>query len=275
MNPIRALVLFLSLQACVCFAEIIVEQPVITGQADYGSGQGQSFLLPPGETAAAIQLHIGSVGNGGGSIQVQLWEATGSPGSYFTRNGSHPIAAGTLSRSDVTATPGWFTIPLDTPYINSSQDPVYLVFEIELLTAGSGGWNNYSFSSSNSYSGGHSVYWSQWSGDKYVIRDGEDLTFRILNSLPDPAIEISTPTISFERIKIHSSVITRVGLRVADSEPGYFYTLLTSEDVSIPLEFWDELGEEEGNGNVLTWTLDYGSLPDRQFFIIKTTPIER
>ena len=73
-------------------AGTVVEQTVITGEADYGTGAGQSFLLPAGETVSAIQLHIGSVGNGGGSITVRLWKATGAPGSYFTRLDSQPVA---------------------------------------------------------------------------------------------------------------------------------------------------------------------------------------
>jgi len=163
-----------------CHSEVIIEQNVVTNEADYGSGFGQSFLLPSGATLSAIQIHIGSVGNGGGSAVLRLWEADGQLGSYFTRQGSSPVATGTLNRSDLAPPQGWTTIILDKEYVNLSPAPVYLVFEIELLTSGSDGWNNYSYSNLNSFDEGYSVYWT---GNQYAIRDGQDLTFRLLNSI--------------------------------------------------------------------------------------------
>ena len=78
-------------------AGVITEQKVVTSEADYGSGFGQSFLLPSGASLSAIQLHIGSVGNGGGSAGLRLWRADGQLGSYVTRQGLSPVATGTLT----------------------------------------------------------------------------------------------------------------------------------------------------------------------------------
>lgn len=264
--------ILLLLSGLLLCADVVVEQTVITGEADYGTGAGQSFLLPAGQTVSAIELHIGSVGNGGGTIEVRLWRATGAPGAYFTRMDSQPIASGVLDRSDVSGQPNWFTITLDNSFTNSGRDPVYLVFEIELLTSGSSGWNNYSFSNLNSYSGGHRVYWS---GSQYVINDGVDLTFRILDSPPASAIEIAQPSISYERVEGNPYVVGRIELRVDNTQPGYFYSLLVTEDLSIPIEFWDDWGGEEGNGGIVNWPIASGSLPDQQFFVIKATPIEK
>ncbi|NJL71746.1 MAG: hypothetical protein HC888_09050 [Candidatus Competibacteraceae bacterium] len=184
---IRAFILFQFLASSLPLsADIIIQQSNITGEADYGTGQGQSFLLPAGETVAAIQLHIGSAGNDGGSIFVRLWEATGSPGSSFGRASAQPVATGTLDRSNVSGTPDWFTIVLDQSYTNQGPTAAYLVFEIELLTSGSDGWNNYSYSNQEPYSGGHSAYWT---GSQYTIRDGQDLAFRILDSARDASIQ--------------------------------------------------------------------------------------
>jgi len=197
---------------------IVVAQEVITGEADYGTGRGQSFLLPAGEKIAAIQLHIGSVGNHGESVRVRLWAATGRPGSHFTRDGNEPLAAGTLDRSAVTATPGWFTITLDQSFTNASTEDAYLVFEIELLTSGGDGWNNYSYSDANSYAGGHSVVRS---GDEYVIQDGEDLTFRILeDSTTAPVAEFVQSTLLAEEDRQYDLEIS-ISSNLA--EPGYLY----------------------------------------------------
>lgn len=183
MKYLTALITILLSFATTAHGDIVIEQSDITGEADYGTGQGQSFLLPAGATVAAIQLHISSIDNGGGSVLLQLWEATGGPDSHSTRIGSQPVATGTLDRSDVSEAPGWFTITLDAPYTNETGSSVYLAFEMELLTSGNGGWNNYSFSNLNSYNGGHLT---SWTGSYYAISAGEDLTFRILDAAPVP-----------------------------------------------------------------------------------------
>ena len=188
--------LFISLCACLLLpfmsvASIVVEQTDITGSADYGSGVGQSFILPSGATVAAIQLHVGSTGyNGGGSVNVHLWQAdTSEVAQTFGRLGDTPVASGTLDRSEVTTTPAWYTIELDTPFTNNTPDPVYMVFELELLTYGADGWNDYSFSKMLAYSNGHQVYWST-SQQEYINNDHVfDMTFRILDSTDTAALD--------------------------------------------------------------------------------------
>lgn len=39
-------------------ADLVIEQASITGQADYGTGQGQSFLLPSGKPAAPFSCTL-------------------------------------------------------------------------------------------------------------------------------------------------------------------------------------------------------------------------
>lgn len=249
----------------------MIEQSIISGEADYGSGQGQSFLLPPGGTAGAIQLHIGSVGNNGGSIHVRMWEATGAPGSYFTRVGTAPVAEGTLDRSDVFGTPGWFTISLDVPYTNATGTEVYLVFEIELLTSGSGGWNNYSYSNLNSYSGGNSVFWN---GSQYAIRDGQDLTFRILDdpsAPPNPSFPKSSLTITVTPSVDDSTSYT--SLTISDSIEGYKYTCYKTHDPSLPFEQWSKLRPTRtGHGGSLNWSYRVSTQLQAEFFLVKPEP---
>jgi len=245
-------------------ADLVIEQASITGQADYGTGQGQSFLLPSGKTAAAIQLHIGSVGSGGGSIMVRLWRATGGPGSYFTRMGTVPLATGTLDCSNVVAPPDWFTILLDNPFTNETGSPVYLVFEIELLTSGSKGWNNYSFSNLNSYSGGHSVYWD---GSLYAIRDGQDLTFRILDGPVAPPVPV--PLIEIDFTPASKNQLASVEIFIRESLEGYDYTCFMSTDLIRPRDQWDKLWTERGWGGVVSWGVGYSNLPDAHFFFVK------
>lgn len=251
-------------------AAIVVEQEAKSGAVDYGTGTGQSFLLPAGQTVAAIQLHIGSVGNGGGSINVRLWEATGGPGSHFTRLGGELIATGELDRSAVFGTPDWFTINLDQSFTNSGNESVYLVFDIELLSSGSEGWNNYSYSDENSYDGGHSVYWH---ADNYVIRDGQDLSFRILNeraeevSVPIPKVEFSFEPAAPGRLA-SSNVLIR------ESIVGFEYTCFMSEDLSLPRKQWDKMWTEVGYGGPVDWGVGYGSVPSSIFFFVEVKPTQ-
>jgi len=252
-------------------AEIVVEQNVITGAEDYGSGSGQSFLLPASETVSAIQLHIGSVGNGGGSIEVQLWRASGAPGSYFTRLDSQPITSGVLDRVDVADTPDWFTIPLEEVFTNNSQEPIYLVFEIELLTSGAGGWNNYSYSNQNSYSDGHSVYWSEWNGNQYVIRDGQDLAFRILDG-PSGEDDIPLPKVEFSFEPAAPGRLASSEVLIRESVVGYEYTCFMSEDLNLPRDQWDKMWTEIGYGGPVNWGVGYGSVPTSVFFFVEVKP---
>ncbi|MEM6883491.1 MAG: hypothetical protein AAF571_00560 [Verrucomicrobiota bacterium] len=240
-------------------ADVIVMQEVITGEADYGSGRGQSFLLPAGGTASQIQLHIGSTGNGGGSISVSLWEATGGPGSHFGRLSGSPVATGLLDRADISATTEWYTITLSQPYINQTPIPVYLVFEMELLTAGLSGWNNYSFSNQESYTDGHAVYWS---GSEYVIRDGIDQAFRILDSVPaeKPKVEIT--------LDPAQSLIT---ISVPNTAVGYEYTCFVDNDLSRPIEYWQNVSTQPGNGGVINWYFHINNNPATQFYYIEYT----
>lgn len=251
-------------------ADIVVEQDVTTGEADYGTGTGQSFLLPVGKTIAAIQLHIGSVGNGGGSIQVRLWRATGTPGTHFTREGTEPIASGVLNQDDVSGTPDWFTISLDKSFTNSGPDPVYLVFDIELITLGSDGWNDYSFSNANSYSGGHSVYWH---GDQYTIRDGEDLTFRVLSEAPEEH-RIPIPRVEFSFEPASPGRLASSEVLIQESVIGFEYTCFVSEDLSLPRYEWDEMWTEVGYGGPINWGFGYGRAPSSVFFIVEVKPIQ-
>ena len=255
----------LLLSVLLIYADIVVEQNVITGEADYGTGAGQSFLLPAGETVSAIQLHIGSVGKGGGTIEARLWRATGAPGAYFTRLDSQPIASGVLDRSDVSAPPDWFTIILDNSFTNSGNDPVYLVFEIELLTSGSNGWNNYSYSNSNSYNGGHSVYWS---GNQYVIRDGQDLTFRVLDAAP-VIVDIPMPKVELSFDLTSSGRLASSEVLIRESVVGYEYTCFMSEDLNLPRDQWEELWTEVGYGGPVNWGVGYRKAPSSHFFFVE------
>jgi probable HAF family extracellular repeat protein len=251
-------------------AAIVIEQAAMTGAGDYGTGTGQSFLLPAGETVAAIQLHIDSVGNSAGSIQVHLWEATGGPGSHFTRLSNEPIAIGELDKSAISGTPDWFTIDLDQPFTNSGEEAVYLVFEIELLTSGSEGWNNYSYSDENSYNGGHSVYWH---ADNYVIRDGQDLTFRILNEAAEENI-IPIPKVEFFFDPAAPRRLASSEVLIRESVVGYEYTCFISEDLTLPRDQWDEMWTEIGYGGPVNWGVGYGSVPSSVFFFVEVKPTQ-
>ncbi len=261
MKILAALVTMVFSAITTAHAGIVVSQAAITGQADYGSGTGQSFLLPAGKTAAAIQLHIGSVGSGGGSIFVQLWRATGAPGSYFTRMDAEPVATGTLDRSQVVGTPGWYTVMLNTPFINNTGSPVYLVFDMELLTSGSGGWNNYSYSNQNSYSGGHSVGWSG-AQSRYSIRDTQDLTFRILDAAPEPTIHVAV-TPAAQGQSAYAEIV------VTNAMVGYDYTCCMSGNPGQAKYLWNRLSTKQGTGSALTWKLTYPATIERYFFYVE------
>jgi hypothetical protein len=54
MKYLTALITILLSFTTAAHGGIVIEQSDITGEADYGTGQGQSFLLPAGATVAAI-----------------------------------------------------------------------------------------------------------------------------------------------------------------------------------------------------------------------------
>ncbi|MGB0372798.1 MAG: InlB B-repeat-containing protein [Opitutales bacterium] len=166
-------------------AAIVVAQTEITASQDYGSGFGQSFLLGPGETVSIIQLHLDRANHGGGAIELDLYLANGQPGAHFTRQSETPVGSGSLSKAEINGQSGWHSIYMDSQYTNKTSAPVYMVFEIQLSTRGFDGWNDFSYSSDDPYEDGNSVYWSTSLTPEYVIRDGQDLTFRILDTQAD------------------------------------------------------------------------------------------
>lgn len=164
---------------------VVLSQEAITGSADYGSGTGQSILVPPMTTITGVALHIDNSGGGagGGSLRVDLWHAKRG-GGPLSRSGVTPITSGTLLKADVEGQPpGWFSITFDTGYENSSSSSVELIFDFELLTSGASGWNEYSFSNQNPDATGSLVYWSD-STASYTESSTEDLAYRILGETP-------------------------------------------------------------------------------------------
>ena len=241
--------------------QVLISQETITGEQDYGSGFGQSFLVPTGAELSAIELHIGSPGRGGGSAAARLWEATGAPGSNLTREGAEPVATGLLEKQDVTDTPGWFVFQLDQDYVNNTGAPVYLVFEVELLTSGADGWNNYSFSDQDNYADGHSV---RWSGSQYSIRNGEDLAFRILG-------REASPPIPLPKIKLAvSKEIQLVTIVVPVSVEGFRYICYRTSVFTYRTQV---SSTESGDGAPIVWFLQFMTgLPDREFYFVEVTP---
>lgn len=159
-------------------------QEEINGFEDYGSGAGQSFLLPSGATIYAIELHIEY---GDGSVEVNLWK-THRTQSVFERYEDTPEASGVLLKESVIGMPaGWFRVMLDQPYTNESLYAEELVFDLKLLTSGRDGWNDYSFSSLDPYTLGSRVYWSDGAGE-YSESSDVDLAFRIITDNSPPAV---------------------------------------------------------------------------------------
>jgi hypothetical protein len=252
-------------------AGIVVEQTQITGKNDYGTGSGQSFLLAPGESVAAVELHIGSVGNGGGSVLVRLWEVSESSNSYLAKVGTDPLATGTLNRTSVSGTPNWFTVPLDRTYTNSSPEAIRLVFELELLTSGASGWNDYSFSNQNPYADGGAVYWDRYK-ERFIDlnRENVDMAFRILGSVPEP--QPAWPLVEVEKIPESASEAASLEFFIRESVVGYDYTCFTTEDLATPLEEWHEDFTETGNGRRLSWSFKIATSPRTLFIQIRASP---
>ncbi|MEM8954857.1 MAG: hypothetical protein AAGD22_11955 [Verrucomicrobiota bacterium] len=237
---------------------VLVSQQVITGEADYGSGAGQSFLLPANVTVHGIQLHIGSRA---GSVRVDLWRTRRSMGN-LERVGLAPLTSATLLKSSVDGnTPGWFTMIFDTPIENSGPHTMELVFDFALLTSGSAGFNNYSFSNEDSYQEGARVYWSSFQS-KYSESSSVDLTFRILGSIGPPRIDISVAPAS-------TGQLASVTIMVPNSIRDISYTCYESENVGVPKQTWDVLGTQLGTGRVIEWKIEYGSMPLKRFFFVE------
>lgn len=247
------------------FGDVVLQQEIVTGSADYGSGSGQTFLLPPGATAAVIQLHISSIGNGGGAFLLHLWETDGAFGTYASRKGNAPVATGAFTANEIGNVPGWITVYLDKPYVNESGGAVLLAFELELLSAGTGGWNDYSFSAQNSFAAGYAVYWEN---QLYAIRDGVDMTFRVLDAAPE------FPFVA-PRLKLDFSPpakpggLSKVVLQLGEWVPGYRYTCFSSEDLSLPKELWQRGSMIEATAKPPRWEISYSSMPGALFYFVE------
>lgn len=236
---------------------VVIEQKQITDKADYGSGFGQSFLLPAGANVGAIDLHIGSIGSGGGSAMLRLWKVDGNQGGHPRRSEVEPITSGLLDRDAIGGVPGWQTIVLDSSFSNDSDQPIELVFEVELLTSGANGYNDYSFSNEGPYNDGYSVFWD---GSEYVIRDGQDLAFRILGDVP------ATPLADLKVTASPSSQL--VTIVVPESISGFNYTCYSSQTMTSWTQVWDT---KSGNGSSLTWYIQHvNHFPDQNFFKVET-----
>ena len=260
-SRIGSLLALLILGAIPSMGQSLVEQEVITGQADYGPGFAQSFLVLAGAEINAIELHIGSVGSGGGSAAIQLWEATGTPSSGdFLRKGNSPVATGQLDRENITDPPGFYAFPLDANYVNTSGAPIYLVFEVDLLTSGSDGYNNYSFTEQDDYADGHAV---RWSGSRYNLRDGQDLTFRILGTvLPPPP---PTPELSISVNPTRQLII----ITVPNAIDGFLYTCYRTRDFRSRFKTGST---QRGNNLAINWKVQYpAEPPEREFYFVEVT----
>lgn len=240
-------------------AEIII-QPQFTGSADYGSHNGQSFLVPSGTTLRAIQLHIASRG---GSLQIRLWK-TARVNGQLTRSGTLPLASGTLDKSAIIGnTPGWFEIPFTTPYSAAGTTTEELAFDVLNLTSGTNGYNNYSFSTTTPYLNGTRVSLSE-STSIFTPYPTTDLTFKIIGDPPAPTYRprvTFTPPPSFAP---GQSFTYQLEATLANRP----HTLRKSETLDTPILQWSPIATQSSTGDRLTWTLPYDPAVPRSFFAI-------
>lgn len=251
-------------------ASVIVEQTQITAINDFGSGTGQSFVLEPGASVSDIQLHIGSASNGGGSVLVQLWRVQSGSATDLYKIDGNPIATGMLYRASVVGTPNWFTVALDRPYTNSSPDAVSLLFELELLTSGLGGWNNYSFSNQDPYQNGGLYHWD--SSRRYFANSTSvsmDFAFRILGTPPEPPP--APPVVEIERIPATDYDPAFIEFFIRESVVGFTYTCYITDTLATPPDQWNISSTEFGNGGRLSWRFMIDSGPSTRFVQIRAT----
>lgn len=243
-------------------AELVI-QPQFTGAADYGSGTGQSFIVPSGSTLRAVQLHIASRG---GSIEVRLWKTLRSNGR-LSRSGTQPLATGILQKTAVVGnTPGWFEVTLNPPYVAAGNSTEELVFDIELLTSGTNGWNDYSLSQENVFKNGSRVGWST-AGSVYTENATVDLAFKIAG---DPPIAPLVP----KALLILPAGLSDPGQSISYQLTGTLahtsYTLRKSENLVSPIAQWFPVSTQTSTGDRLEWLIPYEPAVPKLFFAVTT-----
>ena len=231
------------------FATSIDQSQVLsTGYNDWGDGTGQTFIPSTQGLLTGVEFAIQYSSNPG-TIEVYLWKAdtTGKP--------IEPkLATGYLNKTDVNlATSAWYTITFDQPYAQSPGDK--LAFTIHLVTSGSsGGWNNYGYVNSNSYTNGCKIIYSPtWNPGYFSSTPGTDWTFK-------------TRVIESREIEFNRNSISGLALSISLSDPDAKYVLQTCTNLSLNL--WQDSDMKLGTGGSLSWIVSPNS-EGQKFFKLK------
>ena len=147
MKPI-ILTLALISATCATAASVIVDVSQTSGpsSADYGDGTGQTFTPTVNGYLEGISLYI-KKGGSGANTSLTIHTLT-SGGSSL----KDVVGTVTLSKVNLPASAGWVYFDLVSPVKQTAGTP--LAFTVSTPTSGATGFNIYSYSSANPYSGG-------------------------------------------------------------------------------------------------------------------------
>jgi hypothetical protein len=164
--------------SCVNAASIIVDvsQPSRPSLADYGDGTGQTFTPTINGYLEGVSLYITKGGSGANTTVTIYTLTTGASGLKDV------VGTASLLKANLPVSAGWVYFDLASPVTQTAGIP--LAFTVSSPTSGATGFNIYSYSSTNPYSGG-SLFTS---GFGFRVSPSTDFTFTThVSPIPEPS----------------------------------------------------------------------------------------
>lgn len=134
--------------SCATAASIVVDVSQLSGpsSADYGDGAGQTFTPTINGYLEGVSLYI-TKGGSGADTTVTIYTLTSGASGL-----KDVVGTANLLKANLPNSGGWVYFDLVSPVTQTIGTP--LAFTVSTPTSGATGFNIYSYSSANPYSGG-------------------------------------------------------------------------------------------------------------------------
>ena len=134
--------------SCATAASIVVDVSQLSGPslADYGDGTGQTFTPTINGYLEGVSLYI-TKGGSGADTRVTIYTLTSGASGL-----KDVVGTANFLKANLPVSGGWVYFDLVSPVTQTTGAP--LAFTVSTPTSGATGFNIYSYSSTNPYSGG-------------------------------------------------------------------------------------------------------------------------
>lgn len=127
---------------------VALSQPQFDGHYDFGL-RGQSFTAPVSTEMTGLRLSV-SASFGGSDATVRLYGFNRSSLTFTTGI----LGSDTFHEVDLSPTPEWIDIPLDSPFLLEAGSTYAFTIEAKDPGGRATGWNNYAATETDVYNGG-------------------------------------------------------------------------------------------------------------------------